>query len=432
MGLIARMKRPINLGVTDEKAWSPWLWSLVGSQAAGKTVTEYTALTFSAVYCAINLISSSTSCLPLRLMREVGRKKTVATEKSVHRVLHTKYNPYMTAQIGREVLAAHVESWGNGYAEIVRNKMGEVVELWPIPPNRIRPEMVDGELIYYVAVDNIEIPLPREKVLHVPGLGFDGFMGYSVVALARRSIGMGLAMEEFGAKFFEQGAHPGLIASHPNKLSQQGHDNLSNELAKSYAGLGNAHRLMLLEEGMKVEKLGMSQEDSQFLESRQFQIPEIARWWNLPPHKLKDLTKSSFSNIDAEQISFVTDSVLPRAIRLETNFNMQLLTAREIEQGYYFKHSMEGLLRGDSKSRAEFYKSMFNIGAMSPDDIREKEDLDPLPDGMGNRYFVPMNMAALDQFDEEKNDDSEPSQSAESDQELPGRKQGRRGNLIPL
>jgi HK97 family phage portal protein len=216
--------------------------------------------------------------------------------------------------------------------------------------------------------------------------------------MARKSLGLGMALETFGSMFFGNGTNPGLIVSHPGKLSQLASSNLKDSLATAHQGLGKSHRMLLLEEGMKVEKYGIPPNDCQFLESRSFQIPEVARWFNLPPHKLKDLTKSSFSNIESEQISFVTDSILPWAVRLEANYNMQLLTKYDKELSgrgrLYFKHSLEGLLRGDSASRAAFYTAMFNIGAFSPNDIREKEDMDPVPGG--DIRLVPMNMVSLE------------------------------------
>jgi HK97 family phage portal protein len=285
----------------------------------------------------------------------------------------------------------------------VRNGFGELIELWPITPDRIRPEMKNGALVYRVRVGNEDIYLPREKVLHVPGDGFDGFTGYSKIALARKSIGLGMALETFGALYFGQGTHPGVIVSHPMKLSQQGHDNLQKSLTDGYSGLGKSHRLLLLEENMKLEKIGIPPDDSQFLESRQFQIPEIARFFNLPPHKLKDLTRSSFSNIEQEQQSFYTDSILPWLVRFEQNFNSQLLSASDKEYSgrgrLYFKHSVEGLLRGDSAARAALYTALFNVGALSPNDIRELEDEDPIPGG--DEYFVPLNMVPLSMVKEE-------------------------------
>lgn len=371
------------------------MWRFLGSQStAGEDVTEYTALNYSAVYNAISLISGTLASLPLHLIQRMGKRKALASAHPLYSIFHDAANPYMTAMSVRECLVSHVLAWGNGYAEIVRNGQGDVVEIWPITPNRVTPRFVDGVLVYDIAVSGEMVRLTRDKVLHIPGLGFDGFVGYSVVSLARQSIGLGMAMESFGSRYFGSGTHPGVIISHPGKLSDTAHKNLRESLAASYSGLGNAHRLMLMEEGMKLEKLGVPPNDSQFLESRQFQIPEIARWFNLPPHKLKDLTKSSFSNIESEQASFVTDSLLPWGVRLEQNYNMQLLTPSERMQGLYFKHIFEGLLRGNAKDRAEFYRTMFGIGAMSINEIREKEDLDPV-DG-GDVHLVPLNMTTLE------------------------------------
>ena len=402
MSFYGRIKRLfLNLGLTDEKAWNPSLWSLYGAQSpSGETVTPETALTYSAYWNAIVLISGTIGALPLHLMQRKDKTKRIADDRVMYRVMHDSPNQYMTAMQFRECLIAHILGWGNGYAEKVYNNYGELIGMWPIPPNRVRPEMVKGELEYRIQLpDGTAIWLSRSKVLHVAGLGFDGFMGYSIAAMARKSIGLGMAMETFGSRFFGEGTHPGVIVEHPQKLSPEAHSNLKKSLADTYSGLGNSHRLMLLEEGMKFQRIVIDPKDSQFLESRQFNIPEIARWFNLPPHKLKDLTKSSFSNIESEQISFATDSILPWLVRLEQSFNMQLLTASDRENSgrgrLYFKHNMEGLLRADSAARGTYYREMFMIGAMSINEIREKEDMDPDPNPMADERFVPMNMQPL-------------------------------------
>ena len=399
MGLFAQLW---NIGrivfarsVTDEKMWNPSLWNLIGAQAdSGETVTEHNALTYSAVYSAISLISGAMASLPLHLMIRKGDQKEIYRQNPLYRVLHDQANPYMSAMALRECMMAHVLAWGNGYAEIVRDSLGRVRELWPITPDRVTPRMAEGKMVYDISVDGEIVRLPREKVLHMPGLGFDGFVGYSVVSLARQSIGLGKAMETFGARYFGQGTHPGLVVSHPGKVSEAASRNIRESLAATYSGLGKAHRLMVLEEGMTPHKIGIPPNDSQFLESRQFQVPEIARWFNLPPHKLKDLTRSSFSNIESEQISYVTDSLLPWGIRLEQCYNMQLLTPQEVASGQYTKHVFEGLLRGNSSDRADYYRKMFSIGAMSINEIRDKEDLAPIEGG--DLHLVPLNMTSLE------------------------------------
>jgi HK97 family phage portal protein len=376
--------------------WDSALWRFAGQESqSGEDITEETALTYSAVFNAISLISRTIASLPLHLMQRKGKDTNPATTHNLYRVMHSVSNPYMTAMVLREVMMAHVLAWGNSYSEIVRNGAGRIIQLWPITPNRVQPQMVDGELVYEIKVGSETKVMSRDKILHIAGLGFDGFVGYSVISMARNSIGLGKAMESFGSLYFGQGTHPGAVVSHPSKLSAAAHKNLSDSLVTAHSGLGKAHRLMLLEEGMKIEKLGIPPNDSQFIEGRQFQIPEIARWFNLPPHKLKDLTKSSFNNIESEQISYVTDSLLPWSVCLEQNYEMQLLTEQEYKAGFYFKHVFEGLLRGNSKDRAEFYSKMWNIGAMTINEIRGKEDLNPVEGG--DTHLVPLNMTTLDQ-----------------------------------
>jgi len=397
--LFSGIKKIFGLGLNNEKSWNPSLWNLRGSQSiAGETVTEETALTYSAVWNAVVLISGTIASLPLHLRRPDGpdgRSNKLALENPLYQVMHARYNPYMSAMAGRECLMSHILTWGNGYAEIVRNGYGGVKELWPITPNRVKPLMHEGGLVYEIRMsDGDDVYLPYEKVLHVPGMGFDGFTGYSIIAMARKSIGLGMALETFGSLYFGQGTHPSVVIKHPHQLNATAHDNLKRSLSDTYSGLGQSHRLMLLEDGMEMEKVGIPPDDSQFLESRTFQVPEIARWFNLPPHKLKDLTKSSFNNIEAEQTSFVTDSILPWLIRCEQAYDMQLLAPLAQSQKLYFKHIVEGLLRANAKDRAEFYTAMLNNGVMSINEVREKEDMNPVEGG--DIHLVPLNMTSLE------------------------------------
>lgn len=385
-----------NLSLTDEKAWDRSLWNLAGAQSvSGEVVNESTALTYSAFWNAINLYSGTISTLPLHLLRKTGKKKVMADENKLFRVMYQQANPYMEATVFRAALMAHILTWGNAYAEKVLDKMGQIVELWPITPDRVTPKWADEGIAYDIRVNGKIITLTRDKILHLHGLGYDGLMGYSIVALARKSIGLGMAMETFGALFFGNGTHPGgIIEQTGAPLKDSGaFRKVTNEI---YGGLGKAHRLMLLETGMKYHNITIPPEDAQFLESRQFQVPEIARWFNLPPHKLKDLTKSSFNNIESEQISFVTDSILPWLILLEQQYDGQLLTLpQQTREKLFFKHNVEGLLRGNAENRAKFYQVMFNTGAMSINDIAEKEDMDPVDNEFADDHFVPMNMVPL-------------------------------------
>lgn len=309
-------------------------------------------------------------------------------------------------------MIAHLMTWGNCYAEKVRNGYGEITELWPIAPNRVTPGMENGVLVYKIHVDNQTYTFTRDKILHIPGLGFDGFVGYSVIAMARKSIGLGMAMETFGSLYFGQGTHPGVAVRHPGTMKDP--KGFRDAFADEYTGLSQAHRVLLLQEGMTLEKIGIPPEDSQFLESRQFQIPEIARWFNLPPHRLKDMTKSTNNNIESENISYVTDSLLPVAINIEQNLDLQLLTyTQKYVNSWYFRHNFDGLLRGNAKDRAAYYKIMAGIGGMTLNDIREKEGFDPYPDKYADEPFIAVNnMIPLSKIDEWMKNQSKPAPTA--------------------
>jgi HK97 family phage portal protein len=412
---IRDIRKIFNLSLTDPKAWDTSLWNMIGSQSvSGESVSEHSALTYSAVYDAVGQISATISTLPLHLLRSDANKTIQAEEKRLFRVMHSEFNKYMTAQIGREVLAAHVLTWGNAYAEKVYNGYGEIIELWPITPDRVRMEMRNGELIYLIRVGGELIPLTRAQVLHIPGLGFDGFQGYSVISMARKSIGLGMALETFGAMYFGNGTHPGTIVSHPLKLDPITKSNLQNTLTTAYSGLGQSHRLMLLEEGMKIEKVGIPPNDSQFLESRTFQISDIARWYHIPLHKLKEMTRATNNNIESEQATYYVDCILPWLIRMEQCFDQQLLSDTEKwKQHYYFKHNVDALLRASSIDRANYHKIMWGSGFVTQNEVRAKENLDPYPDPSADELFVPINnmipLSKIDDFIAKQNSVPAPS-----------------------
>jgi len=371
-----------------------WYGPVQAPTKAGVDIDEVAALNFSAVWNAIQIISGTIGSLPLHLLRRAGKNTEKMTSESIYGVLHSVANPEMSAMSYREATGAHVVSWGNSYTEIVRSKTGEVVELWPIGPNRVKPERKNDKMFYEISIGGGQkVTLPREKVLHIPGLGFDGLMGYSVLNKARESIALGMATEEFGSRYFGDGTHPGVVVSHPLALGPDAHKRLKKDLTNAYSGLGKSHKLLLLEEGMKMENIGIPPEDSQFLQTRQFQTVEVARWFNIDPSKLKDHSRSTFNNIEHLSIMHVVDCITPWMVRIEQCLDMQLLTPEQRQLGFFFKHNVEGLLRGDTAARAEFYSKMFNIGAYSINEIREKENMNPV-DG-GDERFVPLNMVPL-------------------------------------
>lgn len=361
---------------------------------SGVPVNESNALTYSAIWAAVTLISSQIASLPLILYKRLpnGGKERY-TGHQVYRLLHDEPNPEMTSMVFRETLMAHVLTWGNAYAEIERDQLGRPIALWPLLPYQVYPYRDEVQrLRYRVSTPNQpDVVLLPHEILHVPGLGFDGIVGYSVIRMAAESIGLGLATRRFGASFFGQGSTFGGILSHPNKLSTDAKDNLRASVESLHRGPERAHRFLILQEGMNYHKLGVDPDSAQFLETRQFEIAEIARWFNIPPHKLRDLLRATFSNIEQQSIEFVTDTLRPWMVRWEQEINRKLISRPE-RNLQFVEHLVEGLLRGDIASRYAAYAVGRQWGWLSANDVRERENLNPLPGDEGNIYMVPMNM----------------------------------------
>ena len=392
-----------NLSLSDSKSWSSALWNLYGTgqTESGVQVDEYSALNLSAVYAAINIISSDIATLPLGLFKTVKDKRKRITDHNSLQVLTYRSNPLMPSINFRKTSVAHVLSWGNMYAEIVRNDMGAVTSLWLLTPDRVTPKWKSGTMVYEINQGSAApITLPRERVLHISGLGYNGFTGYSVISKAAESIGLSMASEKFGARYFGANTNMGGAIKYPRALGEEAKKNLAASLS-GFTGSDNSHRWMILEQGMEIEKLGFSPDDSQFLQTRQFQVPEIARWFNLPPHKLKDLTRSTFSNIEEQETEYVVSCLVPWLTTIEQNYNIQLLTEKEHKSGYYFKHNVKGLLRGSSTARADYYTKRFYLGTITPNEIRAFEDEDPLDTDYADKTYIQMNLIPLEDIDKE-------------------------------
>ena len=360
---------------------------------SGVDVSGDTAMNFSAVFNAVQIIAGTIASLPLVLYRRPDEKsKERFTNHPLYDVLHNQPNPQMTSFNFREMLQAHLLLRGNAYAQIVRDTAGRVVELWPWNPESVEILYKGREVFYKLRVTATEeLILPAVDVLHIPGLGFDGRLGYSVLTKARESMGLGLAMETFQARFYGAGTNIGGVLEHPGRLGEEAHKRLKADIDEKYSGLGKSHRVLVLEEGMKYVKSGMPLEDAQFLESRVFQIAEICRWFNLPPHKLKELSKATFSNIEQQQIEFVQDSIRPWLVRWEQHLVWKLLTAED-RRTLFAEFLIDGLLRGDTKSRMEAYAVMRQNGIISADEWRSKENMNPIGGRAGEILWMPLNM----------------------------------------
>ena len=365
-----------------------------GSTTSGKTVNERTALQTTAVYACVRILAETIASLPLHTYRYTERGKEKALGHPLYYLLHNEPNSEMTSFVFRETLMSHLMLWGNAYAQIIRDGRGQILSLYPLLPDKMTVDRAaSGEIIYQYRTDRGVYLLRREEVLHVPGLGFDGLIGYSPIAMAKNAIGMAIATEEYGASFFANGANPGGVLEHPGVVKDP--KRVRESWNAVYQGSSNAHRVAVLEEGMKFQAIGIPPEQAQFLETRKFQINEIARIFRVPPHMLADLEKSSFSNIEQQSLEFVKYTLDPWVIRWEMAIQKALFLPSEKKQ-YFVKFNLDGLLRGDYQSRMSGYATGRQNGWLSSNDIRELENMNPIPPELGgDLYLINGNMTKL-------------------------------------
>ncbi|MDF9410017.1 phage portal protein [Pelotomaculum isophthalicicum JI] len=374
--------------------WGSTYSFFFGSTSSGKSVNERTAMQTTAVYACVRILAETIASLPLHVYKYTAGGKEKAASHQLYYLLHDEPNPEMTSFVFRETLMSHLLLWGNAYAQIIRDGRGRVLALYPLLPDRVTVDRTtDGQLYYEYRKDSGYVILRPEDVLHIPGLGFDGLVGYSPIAMAKNAIGMAIATEEYGAKCFANGASPGGVLEHPGVVKDPAR--IRESWNAVYQGSGNAHRIAVLEEGMKFQPIGIPPEQAQFLETRKFQINEIARIFRIPPHMIGDLEKSSFSNIEQQSLEFVKYTLDPWVVRWEQAMQRALLSPSE-KGDFFIKFNVDGLLRGDYQSRMNGYAIGRQNGWMSANDIRELENLNRIPEELGgDLYLINGNMTKL-------------------------------------
>lgn len=403
MGILERLGLKRQRGEPKNKYEGNDFSLLFGRTTSGKTVNEWTALQTTAVYACVRILSETIASLPLHVYRYTEGGKTKDTEHALYTLLHDEPNPDMTSFVFRETLMSHLLIWGNAYSQILRDRSGQVIGLYPLLPDQMSVHRSEkGKLFYVYNRDEEDNPnfqekgsivLSQEEVLHIPGLGFDGLIGYSPIALAKNAVGMTLACEEYGASFFGNGANPGGVLEHPGILKDPA--KVRDSWNAVYQGTRNAHKVAVLEEGMSYKQIGIPPEEAQFLETRKFQINEIARLFRIPPHMVGDLEKSSFSNIEQQSLEFVKYTLDPWVVRFEQALKKSLLLPEE-KKTHFIKFNVDGLLRGDYQSRMNGYAIGRQNGWLSTNDIRKLEELNPIPsEEGGDLYLINGNMTKL-------------------------------------
>jgi len=365
-----------------------------GKAASGVTVNEKTALQSTAVFSCIRILSETIASLPLPVYRRLpGGGKERAADHYLYPLLHDQPNPEMTSFEFRETLMGHLALWGNAYAEIERDGAQQVRALWPLRPDRMTVNRDNQGLRYAYSLPDGTLAILRQRnIMHVRGLSNDGTVGYSPIRMAREAIGLALATEEYGARFFGSGSRPGGVLEHPGKLTSEAAERLRHDWEAMHSGLSGAHRVAILEEGLKWTQVGIPPEDAQYLDVRKFQIAEIARIFRVPLHLVNETDKAAtYASVEQFALQFVVHTIRPWLVRWEQSFKRDLFLPAERDK-YFAEFLVDGLLRGDIESRYRAYATARQWGWMSADDIRELENMNPLPDGQGKIYMVPLNM----------------------------------------
>ncbi len=375
-----------------------------GASSAGTYVNERNAMQTAAVYACVRVIAEAVASLPLHVYKYDGDGQKIAPEHLLYKVLHNIPNPEMTSFVFRETLMSHLLLWGNAYAEIRRDGGGRIRALYPLAPDKIDVRRDEyGEIYYTYWRDSDErrkgekgggVVFRREEMLHIPGLSFDGLVGYSPIALAKNSVGLTVAAEDYGAAFFSNGANPSGVLEHPQTIKDP--SKVRDAWDVIHRGARNSGKVAILEDGMKYHPIAIPPEQAQFLETRKFQINEICRIFRVPPHMIGDLEKSSFSNIEQQSLEFVKYTLDPWVSRWEQAMFQTLLLPSEQER-YSIKFNVDGLLRGDYETRMKGYAIGIQNGFMSPNDVRNLENMNEIPDEQGgNKYMVNGNMVSLE------------------------------------
>lgn len=391
-------------GLANPPLWMREFFGGGSATASGISVDEERAMRYITVYACVTLRSDTAASLPFPVYRRLhprGRER--APEHRLYSLLHDEPNPEMSSYTFWGTQVMHRDLWGDSFAEIEWGNDGWPKALWPIPPKRVRIERhkATKEKVYFVSQPGggPEVPLFSEQVLHVPGYSFDGVRGLSPIGLAREAVALGLATEEFGGRFFSNDAAPGAFLKHPKELSDKAYARLRERFENKHRGLSKSHRFTILEEGMDIARVGIPPADAQFIDTRKYQKGDIYALYRTPPHMVGDTERSTSwgTGIESMSIGFVTytmqSSIL---VPIERAVNRQLVP-REQRKEIYAEFLVDGLLRSDAKTRAEVNQIKRANGVINSDEWREQDNQNPLEDGSGGKYFVPLNWVPLDE-----------------------------------
>jgi HK97 family phage portal protein len=409
--LIERIRAAVSIAGVQPSNPPSWMVRMFGGRgsSSGIPITEYNALTVSDVYKCVRVLGETVAMLPWKMFKHVNEGTREATEHPLYPIMRAEPNDHMTSFDYRFAMIACLNLWGKHHSYVERNPVtGKIVALWPLAPDRVRCERRDGDIWWYVRTqDGPETQFFDDEILYIPFITIDGFNSISPIRLHAEALGLAKALEVNAATFFGNNSQPGGFLSTEKSLKKEAKERLKEAWEKLHRGVDNAHRVAVLEEGMKWNPMSVPPDVAQFIESRKFQRTDVNGLMRVPPHKTGDLERGTFSNIEQQNIEFYSDGIIPLVERIEQGCNRRLLLPSE-KKKYFNQMVLKGVLRGDTAARTQYYKDMFDRGIYSGNKILELEGENPVP-GL-DRRFVAMNMVPLDLVDSVFKPDKTPAE----------------------
>tara|TARA_B100000519_G_C14261030_1_gene448045 strand:+ start:3859 stop:5052 length:1194 start_codon:yes stop_codon:yes gene_type:complete len=370
----------------------------VGTSNSGVRVSEINSIGLPAVWAAVRLLSETISSLPLNVYRnDKDGSKYVDEKNNINLLLSTSPNSKYTSFTWRNALMNSLLLWGNGYSLIKRNGGGRPIELELLDPAKVDPLLGDDNELYYKVKDRGNFN--SMEILHIVGLSFNGLIGKSPIQACKEAVGFGLATQKYGSNFF-QGANLSGVLEVSGVLTDDAANRLRQSWNSRYSGLSNSHSTAVLENGTTFKPISMPLADAEFVNASNFSVAQVARIFRVPPHMIGDLSKATYSNIEQQSLEFAKYSLTPYLINIEQELNRKLLSTKE-QNTHFCKFRTTELLRSDANSRADYYRKLFEVGALSPNDIRSAENMNKIPNG--DDYFVPLNLGELGKTNNENN-----------------------------
>jgi len=360
---------------------------------SGVSVSEQSSVGLTAVWASVRLLSETIASMPLNLYKmDKNGSKSIDYPNPLNSLVSTAPSPNYTSYKFIESMMINLLLYGNAYAKIKRNGGARPIELEILNPENVEPCKNESDGLIYYKIKDSET-LSDKEIFHVVGFSYDGIKGKSPIQACQEALGIGMASQEFGANFFGRGANLSGVLEHPSRLSDDASNRLRQSWNQRFSGIHNSHQTAILEEGVKFKPIGMPLADAQFIETRRFSVEEVARIFRVPNHLINDLTSATYSNIEQQSLEFAKYSLTPYLINWEQELNRKLLSNRELSS-HFFKFQTKELLRADADSRADYYRKLFEIGVLSPNEIRTMENMNKI-DKDGDEYFVPLNLGQL-------------------------------------